>query len=380
MFNLLVNSNAEIGNGAFAKFIKNFDKHNLGKTLFIIDEGFSKSNYWMDLKNKITSNNSENLFIYFKGINEPSYDDLEEMLSEAREYIPDTIISVGGGSCMDISKAISCLLTNSGKAIDYRGFDKLKTPGVKTILVPTTAGTGSESSFNASFVDKISQRKMGINGQFMFATKSILDAETLISCPKNALLGSAVDALTHSLEGFICKNSNEFSDMLSKRAFEYIINNIHCISNISEHLDSGLNLLKAAHFGGMIQMNSGSGIAAAISYPLSVHYKVPHGIGGGIFLLGVMKYNIDNGITKYEELIPYVQNKKLKNSEDLLLYMQYMFDSLGVPKNLSEYGINRNHKSKLCKIMQTQQAAFDQNPYKFSVLEDFEKFIDNYLE
>ena len=135
---------------------------------------------------------------------------------------------------------------------------------------------------------------MGINGKFMFATKSILDANTLISCPKKVLLGSAVDALTHSLEGFICKNSNEYSDMLSFKAFEYIINNISKIANID--LNSGLELLKGAHLGGIIQMNSGSGIAAAISYPLSVYFKVPHGIGGGIFLLGIMKFNIENGI------------------------------------------------------------------------------------
>ncbi len=380
MFNFLTNTNVHIGNGSFTKFIDNLDKDDLGQILFVLDRGFSNNNYWINLKEKLNTKNVKVAFIYFEGQHEPTYDDLEEMLILAKKNVPDTIVSVGGGSCMDLAKAISCLLTNNGKALDYRGFDKLEYPGINTILVPTTAGTGSESSYNASFVDKLSEKKMGINGNFMFANKSILDSETLISCPKNALLGSAVDALTHALEGFICNNANEFSDMLAKKAFEYSINNINSVTNIKENLDSGLNLLKAAHLGGIIQMNSGSGIAAAISYPLSVHFKVPHGIGGGMFLLAIMKRNIDHGIDKYEELIPFLRNEKIQNSQELYFYMQDLFDNLGVPKNLSEFGINKSHKKKLCEIMKTQQLAFDQNPIKFSVTSDFENLINNYLE
>ena len=380
MFNFIANTNVEIGNGKFSKFINEFDKNYNGQTLFILDEGFAKSEIWLKQKNKLQFSNSNISFLFFKGKNEPSYDDLEEILLEAKKYMPDTIVGIGGGSCMDIAKAVACLLVNQGPSINYRGFDKLKLPGVHTILIPTTAGTGSESSYNASFVDIKSKRKMGINGKFMFASKAILDAETLCSCPKDALLGSATDALTHALEGFICNNSNEFSDTLSKKAFQYSINNFNCILDIRNNLDAGLNLMKAAYLGGIIQMNSGSGIAAAISYPLSVYYKVPHGIGGGIFLLGIMKYNIDNGIKKYEELIPYVKDKTLGNSRDLYSYMQNLFNKLGVPKNLGKYGITKKDKKELCKIMQTQQIAFDQNPIKFSTNYDFENFIDNYLE
>lgn len=377
MFNFLTNINTEIGNGSFSNFINKIQEMKLGKILFIIDEGFAKGEYWIEQKNKLKR--YDDIYIkYFQGINEPTYDDLEKMLIEAKEINPDTIVSCGGGSCMDISKAIAALIKNNGDALSYKGFDKLKNPGIKTVLIPTTAGTGSESSYNASFVDTINNKKMGINGKFMFATKSILDANTLISCPKKVLLGSAVDALTHSLEGFICKNSNEYSDMLSFKAFEYIINNISKIANID--LNSGLELLKGAHLGGIIQMNSGSGIAAAISYPLSVYFKVPHGIGGGIFLLGIMKFNIENGIDKYDKLIPYLDKKNVKNSLDLLKYLQELFDKIGVPKNLSEYGIYKKNKNKLCEIMNTQQIAFDQNPVKFSVVDNFPNFIENYLE
>ena len=85
---------------------------------------------------------------------------------------------------------------------------KIENKGVPIWLIPTNAGTGSEASFNASFVDTNSNRKMGINGNHMFAEKSFLDAETTLSCPKLPLMGAAIDAIVHSVEGYICKNSN----------------------------------------------------------------------------------------------------------------------------------------------------------------------------
>ena len=128
-----------------------------------------------------------------------------------------------------------------------------------------------------------------------------------------------------------------------------------------------------AHIGGIVQMNSGSGIAAAISYPLGVYYGVPHGIGGGIFAPGIMKWNRDQGISKYGSLNrisggDFVDNTILKFSE------------IGVPKTLSQFNIYRQDKPKLIEIMSTQQIAFDQNPCHFAVDGDFSAFIDEYLE
>ena len=85
------------------------------------------------------------------------------------------------------------------------------------ILIPTTSGTGSEASYNASFVDEESNKKLGINGKNMFAYKALLDGEATMSCPKFPLLGSAVDAIVHSLEGYVCNNHNTFSDMLAEK-------------------------------------------------------------------------------------------------------------------------------------------------------------------
>ena len=380
MFNFLTQANVIIGNGEFRKYCQNFDQFDSILSLFIVDEGFAKSSYWNELKNILLSSESNEIyFIETSGKKEPTYDDLEKLLIQVKEINPDCIIACGGGSCMDLAKATAALLKNDGDILDYKGFDKLKQKGVKTVLVPTTAGTGSDASYNASFVDTNLKLKMGINGNNMFPGLSILDGETLKSCPKKAALGAAIDALTHSLEGYVCNNANEFSDMIAEKSFDYLINNIERIDEIADNEEIGLNLLKGAYLAGIVQMNSGSGIAAAISYPLSVYYGVPHGIGGGIFLLDIAKFNINNGYDKYINLTKYVKNSSIKSSLDLINHMQLVFDKLGVPKELSQFGIFNSDKERICNVMMTQQKAFDQNPIKFSCDLNFSKLINNYL-
>ena len=138
---------------------------------------------------------------------------------------------------------------------------------------------------------------MGINGKYMFASHAILDGEATLSCPKFPAVGAAVDALVHTVEGYICNTSNEFSDFLAEKSFYYLINSISDLNNEVGNAEKRLNLLKGAYLAGIVQMNAGGGISSAISYPLSVYYKVPHGIGGGIMLLEMARYNIEKGYT-----------------------------------------------------------------------------------
>ena len=378
-FQFLTNVNASVGNGQIRELHKTVQQENAERLLIFIDEGFSKTDLWLKKTlPKIEASIPLLKLVSVSGKREPSYDDLRSYLHSLRGEKYDLVIGVGGGSCMDISKALSVLLTNSEDPLQYRGFDKILKPGIKLILIPTTSGTGSEASYNASFVDKQSNKKLGINGKNMFAYKAILDGEATLSCPKFPLLGSAVDAIVHSLEGYVCNNSNIFSDMLAEKSIQLMINNISDINEKIGNVDKRLKLLEGSFLAGIVQMNSGSGVAAAISYPLSVYYGVPHGIGGGIFCLGIARWNIERGYDKYKYL-SNLFNIKSGSSIDIINYIQEIFDSLGVPKKLNMFGIKNSDLDHLVKIMDTQQIAFDQNPVKFSVKHDFEKFIKDYL-
>ena len=353
---------------------------NYNSCLLVIDSGFFSTKMGESIKMTL-QNDLDLTIIETKASNEPTYDDIDAYLQtiefktfQRNENLKKSVVlGVGGGSAMDIAKVIAALVTNTGPPLEYRGFDELQNPGADCYLVPTTAGTGSESSYNASLIDKSSNKKMGINGRYMYAKGSFLDPAIMLDCPREIALSSAVDAFVHCIEGFICKNSNPISDGLAMRGLELIWTGLSVFRGDRENIEHWMKLMLGAHIGGIVQMNSGSGIAAAISYPLGVYHSVPHGIGGGIFAPGIMKFNRQNGITKYNKL-DYIADG------DFVRHTIETFAEIGVPKTLSRYGLFASDREHLVKIMATQQAAFDQNPVAFSVKADFDNFITTYLE
>lgn len=374
--NFVLSNNLFAENGILKRIHNIIEEDGFSKPLCIIDEGFSSSEYWSKISKNLQDKYEDVGIVIISGSEEPSYNSLRNYLNLSKEHKCDIILGIGGGSCMDVAKAIGGLLKNQGDPLDFRGFDKVVIPGIPVYLAPTTAGTGSEASFNASLVDTDSNKKLGINGINMFARKSFLDGHATVSCPRRPAVGASVDAIVHAMEGYVCKNSNLFSDMFAETAIGLMVNSILDLNEEKPDLDKRLNLLKGAYLAGVVQMNSGSGIGAAISYPLSVFYKVPHGIGGGIFLLGIARFNESMGFTKYDNLMKLIPNSAHDN---FLSHMEDIFSKLDVPSDLAIFNIYKDNKSHLCEIMKTQQLAFDQNPYKFSAEDDFPNFIDSYL-
>jgi alcohol dehydrogenase class IV len=385
MFRFLIQTDMMAENGLVRKLAGFVREKGFQKPAVLVDEGFSRSTLWQEVERSLHTEFGAKFWVRLNpGAAEPTYDSLRTVLQDFRGREQDMVVGVGGGSCMDTAKAVAALLTNPGDPLDYRGFDKLTRPGVPVILIPTTAGTGSEASYNASFVDTVSNRKMGINGRYMFAAYAILDGETTLTCPYKPALSAGVDALVHTLEGFVCRQRTSMSDMLAKRAFTLLVNALPSLKNDPTSLDRRLELLLGAFLGGIIQMNSGSGVAAAISYPLSVYYKVPHGIGGGMFAVDMVKFNLDAGFDLYGELAPFAGASRhgaraTENGRAVYAHLQKLWDLLEVPKKLSVFGIGADRRAHVLEIMKTQQPGFDQNPVPFTVEQHLPGFMAKYF-
>lgn len=369
---LLIHTEAYFENGGFRKLPQFIREKGYSKPAVLVDEGFAGTDLFGSVEQQLNAD-FDNVFVYRnRGNHEPTYAYLGEVTQEFRNRDFDLLIGIGGGSAMDTAKAVAALRNNPGNPLDYRGFDNLKVPGVPLMLIPTTAGTGSESSYNASFVDEDGLKKMGINGDHMFAKYALLDAETTLSCPYKPAMSAGVDALVHCLEGFVCNNANPRSDMLAREGIRVLGRSLHCLKDDAQNLDKRLDLLIGAFYGGIVQMNSGSGVAAALSYPLSVYYKVPHGIGGGMFAVDIIRFNIDAGFTKYAELAPLLGVGEVGASDQnnaLAVYdfLQKLWEKLEVPTKLNAFGIGADRFQHVQEIMQTQQPAFDQNPVPFTL-------------
>lgn len=378
-FNIFSNFNLIVGNGEFRKIPKTIKLSGFDKPLFIVDNGFSHSKLWNEIKKKLLKSFKKVEIVIFPNKSEPTYSILNKYLKIVKKKKFDVLIGIGGGSCMDSSKAIAALIKNPGNPLNFRGFDKLNNKGVPCILIPSTTGTGSEVTHNASFVNEKENIKMGINGKNLFPYKSILDGEVTISCPKKALSGSVVDALVHTLEAYVSKKSNFYTDMLCEKSFNLLINSVDDLYGTKIDLNKRLNLLNGSFLAGIAQMNAGSGPAACISYPLSSHYKVPHGIGGGIFIIDIVKFNMKNGVKKYLNLTNDNFKLKLNTEKKFISFLQKIFKKMGIPKNLNEFNITKKDYNNLVKRMNVMKKGFQQNPVSFTVNKDFKKLIKNYL-
>lgn len=342
----------------------------------LVDGGVvNNSTYYNEIK-QIVENSSRKLFIeVLRGTEEPDYNYLDEIAAKIRSLDKiDILIGIGGGSTLDITKAVAVLKTNPGKGIEYRGFDKVKRPGIPTLLIPTTAGTGSEATINAVFTDKKEMKKLGINGLYMNATYAVLDADWTLSCPISVAVSSGMDAMTHALESFMCNKANPLTRTFSKEAFRLLYFALPSLIDNPTDKEKRQQLLLGSYLAGIALFNSGSGIAGALSYPIGVHFKVPHGIGGGIFLASVVEFNVSKGYGEYTDLLDLVEphpefsiEKKAKRFYDL---MHNLTNKLNVPKSLDQWGITRENVEDVAKLMIPLQPAFNQNPVPFSAEQD----------
>ncbi len=302
---------------------------------------------------------------------EPSYDILDKFTESFRGMEIDAIIGVGGGSVLDLSKGVGILLKNPGKALDYRGMNKVKKPGVPVICYPTTAGTGTEVTHTASFIDKESMTKLGINGQYVSPLWGVLVPELTFSCPKKVTIGSGLDALLHAIEAVSAKTSNPITKMLGSNAFSLLYINIMQAVSEPENYAAKEGMLLGSYYAGIAMMNAGGGPASGISYPLGVHYGVPHGIAGGIFLPHVFSYNVEMGYQGYAKVYDCLPNANLKltDKEKNRLFAQEfnkLYERIGAPPRLEAWGWKEIDVEYLTRLTMTERKAnLDLNPVFF---------------
>lgn len=385
-FHFRLADNLLSGIGATRQVENLLASHGYNRISILVDEGVAeRSAYFAEIEALLKRGGREVSVQRLRGSEEPDYAYLDSVAALLRKRArPDVLIGIGGGSSLDIAKAVSVLLTNPGNGIDYRGFDKVTTPGVPTICIPTTAGTGSEVTINAVFTDNTEKKKLGINGRFMNATHAILDAEWTMSCPHKAAVSSGMDALTHTLESFMCRQHNPLTRTFSKAAFRLLYENLPALVDDPDNRDKRQNLLMAAHLAAIALFNSGSGIGGALSYPIGVHFKVPHGIGGGIFLASVVEFNVEHGYSDFADLLdqiePHPELDALQKSRRFATAIRKLSDTLSVPRYLDEWGITRDNVDDVAQLMLPLQAAFNQNPVDFSAEHDAREMLRKHVK
>lgn len=303
-------------------------------------------------------------------VSEPTYDSLESARTNFVDDRLQAIVGVGGGSALDMAKAMAVLVHNRQPALRYRGFDQMTEPVLPVVAIPTTAGTGSEVTPNASFVDSGEQRKLGINGEAVRPRFALLDPELTLSCPEGATVSAGVDSLVHATEAYVAKKSNPLARLLAREGFGLVFNALPRVVESPDDLGLRSQVMYGAFLAGVALMNSGTGPSAAMSYPLGVFHQVPHGVAGAVFLPAVVKHNVRQGIYDYADLYQTIDgaNRGLGREEQAAAFVE-CFDTawkrLRIPRDLGQFGVIGDQLERLVTSTLDLKGALEQNPSPF---------------
>jgi alcohol dehydrogenase class IV len=166
---------------------------------------------------------------------------------------------------------------------------------------------------------------------------------------------------------------------LNREAFKILYDNLPCLADAPQDQERRQLLLLGAYLAAAGLFNSGSGVAGALSYPIGVHYKVPHGIGGGIFIASVVEMNVERGWFEFADLLdvvePHPDWTRERKARRFAEAIRQLSDRLGVPKTLGAWGITRRELDRVAALMLPLQGAFNQNPVPFSAETDVPEIL-----
>lgn len=222
---------------------------------------------------------------------EPDYHQAQHMVDAFKATGADFIIAVGGGSVMDVAKLASILATDEYTVKDLLDNPLLAKKQVPSLMIPTTAGTGSEATPNSIVAVPEKELKVGIVNPEMIADFVILDGRLIKNLPMKIAVATGVDALCHAIECFTSTKANPFSNTFALEALDLIMNNIIEACTNSEAMDAKNKMLLGSFYAGVAITASGTTAVHALSYPLGGKYHIAHGVSNAILLMPVMRFN-----------------------------------------------------------------------------------------
>ncbi len=246
----------------------------------------------------------------------PTTDDVEACHRAARDFRPDLIVGLGGGSSMDCAKGLNFVYTNGGRMQDYWGVGKARRDMLPMIAVPTTAGTGSETQSFALISDAETHVKMACGDRRATCRIALLDPELTRTQPSHVTAVTGIDAVAHAIETFVTKPRNGMSELFSRESWRLLSKHFPHVLEDPDDLEARAAMQLGATFAGVAIENSMLGAAHALANPLTARYGVVHGQAVALMLPHVVRYNAAVCEGRYAELVHLVDSPPSASAED----------------------------------------------------------------
>ena len=300
---------------------------------------------------------------------DPEAEAVEAAAAAARAADAQAVVGFGGGSSMDVAKVAALRAVSDQPLEQMFGVGMARGRRLPLVLVPTTAGTGSEVT-PVSILTTGTEEKKGVVSPLILPDIAVLDAELTLGLPPAVTAATGVDAMVHAIEAFTSRsaNNNPISRMLAVQALRLLSGNIHQVVQDGADIEAREAMLLGAMLAGQAFANSPVAAVHALAYPVGSLFKVPHGLSNALVLPAVMRFNAPACATEYAELAPHIFKDMSATgqagvvAEELITRLDALNADLGLTGGLSGVGITGQDIARLARDAMNQTRLLVNNP------------------
>lgn len=369
-----------IGKGCLNQIPRYIDRLSAQKALIVTDEGLMK----IGTAKKVTDvlEHAGKSYAVYTGVKpNPTVSIVNEAKSVYDRENCDYLIGIGGGSPLDVAKAVSILAKNGGNIEDYNGLDKSKRTGAPLIAVNTTAGTGSEVTRAYVVTDEVKKSKMLMVDANCLSYLAVNDPELMVGMPPALTAATGMDALTHAIEAYVAKSHFPFTDGIALEAIALVGKSLEKAYQDGHNIEARTDMCWAEYMAGLAFSNAGLGMVHAMAHQLGGFYNTPHGVANAILLTHVMRYNTSACKKRYADIAKALGIDTSRMTADqaanaAIAYIEGMARRLKIPK-LSETAFKPGDVLTL-SLHALEDTGMPENPKEATVVDVQKVFMDAY--
>lgn len=367
------------GNGVISEIGVHVKKLNATKVLVTTDQGIVEAGLLSKLLEPLSAENID-YTVFDKIEPNPSIETVNKAAELGRDC--QLVIGFGGGSSIDVAKAVAILVTNGGNIEQYEGINNVKKPLLPIIAVPTTAGTGAEATPFAVITDTKNQWKMAIGSTYEIPCLAICDPELTMSLPPHLTASTGMDALTHAIESYTSLSNDPFSEALAAGAIKLIARSLRAaVAKGEANLDARYDMMLGSTMAATAFTNTILGICHSMAHPLGGVHQIGHGVANAIILPVIMEFNLIGNPEKFRDIAVFMGQEVsglslMDAAHKAVEAVNSLNKDIGIPK-LSELGVT---EADIPKLAEEAMKGGDRhtNP-RSTTIEDFKKLYEKAL-
>jgi alcohol dehydrogenase class IV len=293
----------------------------------------------------------------------PDEESIDRGLAELRRRDCRVLVGFGGGSAMDVARALAISATIDGPIQQYEGINTLTKPILPLVSIPTTAGTGSEVSATTVITNNRDKRKYIVKSPYAFSKVAVLDPEGLMTLPEAVAASAGMDAIVHAVESYISRASSTMSEMFATTSLKLASTNIRAFVRDRSNLEAGGNMLLASMFAAISMAQAGLGVLHALANTIGGQFHSPHGLTCALLLCECLEDMTGDAVEKFAEMAKIIiqgatYGDIAESARGLPDLFRKLLSDLGLDAGIGQLGVREKDLPRIVEHTSTVVAGF----------------------